>query len=815
MLKKSQLYSSIWESCDQLRGGMDASQYKDYVLVLLFVKYVSDRAAAQRDALVEVPKGGSFKDMVALKGDKEIGEKMNKIISKLAEANDLKGIIDTADFNDEGKLGKGKDMVDLLTNLVAIFDQPALDFRSNRADGDDLLGDAYEYLMRHFATESGKIKGQFYTPAEVSRVIAKVIGIGKATQPKQTLYDPTCGSGSLLLKAHDESPVDVSMYGQENDVATAGLAKMNTMLHGHDTAIIEQGNTLASPKFKEANGRLKTFDYVVANPPFSNKNWTNGLDAAKDEYRRFELGIPPKKNGDYAFLLHLISSMKSSGKGAIILPHGVLFRGGAEGGIRRTIVSRGYIKAIIGLPPNLFYGTGIPACILVLDKQDAAARTGIFMIDASKGFIKDGDKNRLREQDIHKIVDTFTRQLEIPRYSRLVPLAEIKDAKNDYNLNLPRYIDTTEPEDVQDIEGHLRGGIPNRDIDALEPYWKVIPSVRPLLFKSAGRPCYSSLRPAVSDVRAEIFGHQEFVAFNKSGTSVFEKWKKANLPVLNAIAKGTRPKEVISALSESLLAAFLKTPLLDAYDMYQHLMDYWAATMQDDVYLIAELGWKEAAQVHEVVKVKDKNGKYVWPEDHDFELEKRRFKSDLIPSDLLIDRYFGTERSNIAELESTLGRIQQQMAELIEEQGDEEGNLSIAEDGKLTKAVATRRLKEIKGDPDFNDERKAISEYMTLMERESEIKAKLKGAQMALDASLARRYHALSTSDIMDIVIRDKWLAAISSGLQIELNGLSQTLSGRVKQLADRYMKPLPQLESSLDALSKRVNEHLKVMTKE
>ena len=204
-IKKSELYSSLWQSCDELRGGMDASQYKDYVLVLLFVKYVSDKYAGQKDAMLDVPKGGSFADMVALKGDKEIGDKVNKIIGKLAEANDLRGVIDVADFNDADKLGKGKEMVDRLSNLVAIFDTPALDFRSNRAEGDDILGDAYEYLMRHFATESGKSKGQFYTPAEVSRIMARVIGLGSAKYPDQTIHDPTCGSGSLLLKAHDEA----------------------------------------------------------------------------------------------------------------------------------------------------------------------------------------------------------------------------------------------------------------------------------------------------------------------------------------------------------------------------------------------------------------------------------------------------------------------------------------------------------------------------------------------------------------------------------------------------------------------------------
>src|SRR5712692_8149465 len=381
-IKKSELYSSLWKSCDELRGGMDASQYKDYVLVLLFVKYVSDKYAGQPNALIEVPEGGSFAGMVALKGDKEIGDKINKIIARLAEANDLKGVIDVADFNDADKLGKGKEMQDRLSNLVAIFDNPALNFRKNRAEGDDILGDAYEYLMRHFATESGKSKGQFYTPAEVSRIMAKVIGISRDTRQDQTVYDPTCGSGSLLLKVADEVPRGLSVFSQEMDNTTGALARMNMILHDAPTAEIWKDNTLASPHWRNPDGSLKAFDFAVANPPFSYKAWSNGLDPAHDEFKRFEFGVPPTKNGDYAFLLHIVKSLKSTGKGAVILPHGVLFRGNVEAAIRKNLIRRGLIKGIIGLPANFFYGTGIPACIIVIDKEHAQARTGIFMVDA-------------------------------------------------------------------------------------------------------------------------------------------------------------------------------------------------------------------------------------------------------------------------------------------------------------------------------------------------------------------------------------------------------------------------------------------------
>jgi type I restriction enzyme M protein len=813
-IKKSELYSSLWASCDELRGSMDASQYKDYVLVLLFVKYVSDKAASQKNYLLDVPKGGSFADMVALKGNKEIGERMNKIISKLAEVNDLKGVIDVADFDDPDKLGKGKDMVDRLSNLVAIFDNPSLDFRSNRTEGDDLLGDAYEYLMRHFATESGKSKGQFYTPAEVSRVMAKVVGVGSAKSASAALHDPTCGSGSLILKSHDEAKsqtgLDLALYGQEMDNATAALARMNMILHDCPTAEIWKDNTLSSPHFTGPDGRLKTFDFVVANFPFSTKAWSNGFDPANDLYDRFVFGIPPKKNGDYAFLLHILACLKSTGKGAVIHPHGVLFRGGAEATIRREIVKRGYIKGIIGLPANLFYGTGIPACILVLDKENAHARKGIFMIDASKGFMKDGNKNRLRFQDIHKIVDTFNRQVEIPRYSRMVPLAEISDPKNDFNLNIPRYIDSTEPEDLQDIDGHLRGGIPDRDIEALSDYWQVFPSVRPLLFESAGRPGYNRLNLPVADLKATIFGHPEFTAFNTSITALFAKWKKAHTPRLKSIAINDRPKALIETLSEDLLDTFRKARLLNAYDVYQHLMDYWTETMQDDVYMLISDGWREAAKPRLIIEDKDKKAK----EKPDFTVGKQKFKADLIPAPVLIARFFAKEQAVIEKLEAETAALTQQLEELAEEHGGEEGLLAEAknEKDKITKASVTARLKEIKGDAEFVDEQKVLEDYLALIEKETEADSRVKTAQKELEAKVAAKYGKLTEDEIKTLVVDDKWLATLAAVVQGELDRVSQALTGRIRQLAERYVTPLPQLTTEVETVAARVNEHLKKM---
>lgn len=792
-LKKSEVYSKLWSSCDELRGGMDASQYKDYVLVLLFMKYVSDKYAGDEDGLIFVPKGGSFADMVALTGKPNIGDEMNKIIAKLAEENELKGIIDVADFNNEEKLGKGKEMQDRLSNLIRIFNTPALNFSKNRADGDDILGDAYEYLMRNFATESGKSKGQFYTPAEVSRIMAKLIEIKPSTRQDQTIYDPTCGSGSLLLKAADESPSGLTIYGQEMDNATRALAKMNMILHGNPTAEIYQGNTLADPYFKDNNGGLKTFDFAVANPPFSNKAWRNGFNPENDLYGRFEYGIPPSKNGDYAFLLHLIRSLKSNGKGAIILPHGVLFRGNVEAEIRKTLLLQGFIKGIIGLPANLFYGTGIPACIIVIDKENAGSRRDLFMIDASKGYIKDGNKNRLREQDIHKIVDVFNKQLEIPKYSRLVSLDEI--AANDYNLNIPRYIDAQEAEDFQDITAHLLGGIPDENLEELAKYWQVYPSLQKALFKPTEREGYSDLKVEGEAIKEVIFNHSEFVEYTEKVTKIINSWVAEFTPFLKGLTqKVSKPKEVIYRLSEAILLGFAETILIDKYDVYQHLMMYWEETMKDDVYLIIEEGWKV-----EVYPVLDKKGKP----------KKDEWECELITKELVINRYFMGEKSKIEQLEADKEGVSREREEMEEEYSGEEGILEEVKNdkGNITKAGVLQRIKELKSELNWGEELQVLETYLGLMEKEAKASSRVKDAEKKLDKLVLGKIKELTEEEIKVLVVDDKWMGYLREEFKTELERISQRLTARIKELAERYQHRLGEINDKVKLLESEVEE--------
>ena len=647
---------------------------------------------------------------------------------------------------------------------------------------DDILGDAYEYLMRNFATESGKSKGQFYTPSEVSRVMAKVVGVSNATSQEQTIYDPTCGSGSLLIKAADETPYKISIYGQEMDNSTAALAKMNMILHGHPNAIIHQDNTLAEPFFKNQHDQhsLKQFDFAVANPPFSTKSWGIGFHPDQDIYRRFEYGTPPDKNGDYAFLLHILKSLKSKGKGAVILPHGVLFRGNAEAVIRENLIRRGFIKGIIALPPNLFYGTGIPACIIVIDKENSETRKGIFMIDAGKGFIKDGNKNRLRHQDIHKIVDVFNNQIPIDKYSRMVSHREIE--RNEYNLNIPRYIDSQEPEDIQDIEAHLLGGIPNRDVEDLAKYWEVFQTLKNELLTASKRENYSSLKIELTAIKETIYGHLEFVSYADEINLIFDIWRKKHTPVLQNISGDTKPKELIHLISEDLLTAFSNIRLVDKYDVYQQLMSYWTETLQDDVYMIALDGWQA--------------------------------NEDLIPRELIINRYFRVEKELIENIEAEKEEYTRQREELEEEHNVENGLFENALDDneKLTKASIKERIKQLKFENDLNAEYELLEKYLQLADDEAAGNREVRRAKTELDGLVSKQYDELTADEIVSLVVDDKWMTELETAIKAEIERIAQNLTQRIKTLAERYETPLPQIGGKAEDLAAKVDTHLAKM---
>lgn len=818
-VKKSQLYSSLWASCDKLRGGMDASQYKDYILTLLFVKYVSDKYKDDPYGAIAIPEGASFEDLVNLKGDKNIGEKIDILIAKLAEANNLTGIINNAHFNDEAKIGKGEEMIDKLTGLISIFQRPELDFKNNKAEDDDLIGDAYEYLMRNFATASGKSKGQFYTPAEVSRILAKVIDISKCKDKNATIYDPACGSGSLLVRAANEAPFSLAIYGQEKDISTAGLAKMNLVLHNKASGEIHSDNTFSDPWYKDDNDetKLRKFDYIVANPPFSMKNWMDGLKP----YGRFDDfdEMPPEKNGDYAWLLHIIKSMKNqTGKAAVILPHGVLFRGNAEETIRKNIINRHLIKGIIGLPANLFYGTGIPACIIVLDKENTENRTGIFMIDASHGFIKDGDKNRLREQDIYKIVTTFNSMIEVPGFSRFVPFDEIIN-KNSYNLNIPRYIDSTEKEDLQSIEAHLYGGIPQDDIDNIPHFWNVFPNLKNQIFGEYSKGFYKLLIQK-DDVHKTISENIEFLEYNKKVNNTYNEWKKIANPVLTNLNSTDSNKEIILNLSEEILEKFSKLELLDKYDVYQVLLAYWNETMNDDVLLIIqdELGYN-LAKITDDIKEEPKESKKA---KKDSAKEKRPkepkiigWEGRLIPKQIVLDAFFALEQKEIEKAEEKLSQTESEFEEFIENNSDENGYFTdyMGDDEKIDSKKITSRVKLLtKEKKTQNEEYKVLNNYV---DYESSIKSQKKHItelKKVLDDNCRNRYETFTDAEIKDLLVNRKWYKAIDDGIQNLYITVANHLTKRIVELYERYENTLSELNTKLAEEEKVVFGHLTQM---
>ncbi|WP_120924756.1 type I restriction-modification system subunit M [Helicobacter pylori] len=804
------MYSSLWAGADSLRGGMDASEYKNYVLNLLFLKYISDKARNNNFSEIEVPEGCFYEDILALEGDKEIGDKLNKIIAEIAKKNQLEGVIDSVDFNDNTKLGEGKAMIDTLSNLVKIFAD--LSLGAHGALDDDLLGDAYEYLMRHFASESGKSKGQFYTPSEVSLLLSLLLGIDENTTQDKSIYDPTCGSGSLLLKASSlAGEKGLTIYGQEKDISTTALCKMNMILHHSTDAEIAKGgfSTLSNPLFTTENGMLKTFDYVVANPPFSLKNWTDGLSidpkskqVINDNFNRFEDGTPPEKNGDFAFLLHIIKSLKNTGKGAVILPHGVLFRGNAEAQIRKNLLTKGYIKSVIGLAPNLFYGTSIPACVIVLDKENARARKGVFLIDASKDFKKDGNKNRLRDQDVQKMIDTFNALKEIPYYSKMVSLEEI--SANDYNLNIARYINAKQ-ESEKDlfalINSHKASYLPQNEIETYDPYFRVFKELKNTLFKRSDKEGYYALKTECQNIKDLITKSQEFHAFHASVLNAFERLEL--LETFDHLEPGFNPKTLIESVCSKVLKEFEKGEILDKYGVYQLFKDYYNEVLQDDWFLLSFNGFLSAKELRKLNPLKDKNKKANYLEKPDFVIQKTYYKSDLIPKNLIKQRFFEKETKELEELENALNEKEALLDEFIEEHSNEEG---LFDELKINESVLKKELKNATD----SEDKKILKTALELLEAKTKALKMKNKAYEELELKAFHQYKNLELGEIKDLIIKDKWLNSLKNALENKIQKRINALTSVLNEIISSYSNSLLELDKEVKESELKVSEHLK-----
>lgn len=480
MTTRNEIENVLWKACDSFRGKIDSSRYKDYILSMLFVKYLSDTAKEKQEKYIRRYEGDMIRVERAMKrerfalspestfdylydhrNDGNIGQIINVALSSIEDQNSekLRNVFRAIDFNSQVDFGEVKEKNAILRNLLEDFH--GLDLRPGQLDSADIIGDAYEYMIARFASDAGKKGGEFFTPSPVSELIARLV----APKENDRIYDPTCGSGGLLLKSFRKVPDGkAAVYGQEKNAQTWALCTMNMFLHGVDDAHIWQGDTLSNPQNLENDGLMK-FQVVVANPPFSLDKWDSGfldeaeedkngkkkMSAGLDVYGRFDLGVPPSSKGDYAFVLHMLASLASDGRMAVVLPHGVLFRGASEGKIRRALIEKkNWLDAVIGLPANLFYGTGIPACILIFKKN--RLRTDVLFIDASgEGHYEKGkNQNILRECDIEEIVKTYEARTDVEKYAHAASREEI--IENDYNLNIPRYVDTFEEEPLVDIE---------------------------------------------------------------------------------------------------------------------------------------------------------------------------------------------------------------------------------------------------------------------------------------------------------------------------------------------------------------------------
>lgn len=881
-VKKTELYSLLWEAANKLRGGVEPARYKDYVLTLLFFKYVSDRYKGQRYGDFIVEEGASFDDLIAAKGKKDIGERVDKILSAFLEENQLQGSLPDVSFNNEDELGRGKELVDKVTGLIAVFENPAIDFKTNRASDDDIIGDAYEYFMMKFAQESGKSKGQFYTPSEVSRSMARLLGISKI-QPRKgrpwTLYDPAAGSGSLLIRAADEAPVNrqgnaiVSIYGQEKDNSTAGLAKMNLVLHQKGTGEIKTHSTLTSPQYLDEYGHLRKFDFIVMNPPFSDKSWSDGITPENDIYHRFDgYGIPPEKNGDWAWFLHVLKSLTEDGKAAIIMPHGILFRGNSEEMIRKQVLARKYITGIVSLPANLFYGTGIPACIVIVDKEDADDHEGIFMIDASQGCKKDGNKNRLREQDIERIVLTFNNRHEDDGYSRMVSYDEILE-ENDGNLNVPRYIQRSNTELPQDIAAHLQGGIPAGDVDSLDELWQVAPNLKQLLFsqQQSGR---FSLLHAPDQLAKEITADESLAAQKViESSALLDAWAQACArPALLGVDSDTDPRMMIRQLGQELLEHYAAAKVLDPFDVFDVLMNYWNALLQDDIYIIKASGYQASREIEYTYK------KNISSQSTDTG-KVESFEGILIPATLIEAEYYPEMQTLLANLNRAILDIEAELEALLEDQSEEDTPLSevLSDTGKVVEKELTARLKILDSmktsaqlnildellehlaaknntrvswlleqHPDiaaldlygktgkpiktkltaarkelasfapvpeaYKDEYEAFTGYRDKLERIKALKKQAKEAREQLDQKVIAKYGKLTEEEIKHLLFDRKWLAHLASEIESLFDQQVNAYAMRITSVARRYERTLPAIEDAVQTSREKVMRSLEMM---
>lgn len=848
MTTSEEIKRRLWDGADKLRGTMDASRYKDYMLGLMFYKFLSDKTLQTFKETAGLPDNANVLEEY-WKAHEEYGEELEKVIQQILgyqvtpehlyqtweedikngdfelsevmdSLNAFERSIAATDDSDDFKGLFSSSVIDLtntalgsdlskrsknIRDLIGLF----ADFNMVALQNGDVLGDAYEYLIGQFA-ESGKKAGEFYTPTQVSEIIAQIIA--RTTEIK-SIYDPTVGSGSLLLTVGKHLSKDarknLRYYGQEYNTATYNLTRMNLLLHDvrPENMTIRNGNTMAIdwPEDPSRPGEGVQFDAVVMNPPYSDKNWNKHEDKPlKVSDPRFsEFGaLPPESKGDFAYLMHGLYHLGQQGTMGIVLPHGVLFRGDTEGEIRKRLIEKNYIDAIIGLPSNLFTNTGIPVAILIL-KKNRKLTDPVLIIDASHDFIK-AKNNVLRERDTAKIVDTYINKQELRGYSHLASRQEIID--NDYNLNIPRYVDSIDEEIPEDVDGHLLGGIPEKNLDHLSV---LSSTTKKLLADSLEqvRPGYVKLKVTVDDLKKQALSDENIIEEQAQLREVVKTYINKYNPELKQINKDTNLAELKLSMVDEIKNILSQFANLDQYAGYQIVADLWKSSLEKDAELIAANGFYEAGRTRKPNMVEKGSG------------AKKRTVQDgwigaIVPNDLIADVLYQDEKFKIGELEQKTSNIESELGELVEAAKTEDTPeydflfdvLKKNDEGEPQDSFESKKVKAALKE---SEEGSSKADYLTrvskLMPAKAETNREIKNAKADLQEAIYARIEKLSDEEI-DQLMQKKWFGGFEEKI-VKL--VTQPLLADLqilKMLDDRYADTLDDIDAQISRAEMDLN---------
>ncbi|MPM21915.1 hypothetical protein SDC9_68365 [bioreactor metagenome] len=833
-MNKQQLANKIWESANKMRSKIEANEYKDYILGFIFYKYLSDTEIkflkendytdellptvteedadtvkwVQQNIGYFISYTDLFSTWISMGKDFDVSNVRDALsaFSRLISPSHKKvfdGVFDTLQTG----LSKLGDSSGSQTKSISGLLQLIKDIPMDGKQDYDVLGFIYEYLISMFAANAGKKAGEFYTPHEVSLLMSEIVANHLKGKTEIKIYDPTSGSGSLLINIgrsvakYISDSDNIKYYAQELKENTYNLTRMNLVMRGikPDNIVTRNGDTLEEdwPYFDE-NDPVNTYnplyvDAVVSNPPYS-QVWDPTNKEADPRYARF--GLAPKGKADYAFLLHDLFHIRPDGIMTIVLPHGVLFRGGEEGTIRKNLIENNHIDTIIGLPANIFFGTGIPTIIMVLKQK--RENTDVLIVDASKGFIKEGKNNKLRASDIKRIADTVTRRISVPKLSRVVSREEIRS--NEYNLNIPRYVDSSESAESWDIYASMFGGIPKSEIDELSAFWSAFPNLKAALFTDDGTP-YVTV--AAADIKSAIKTNADVVSFENVYNTAFSDFAAFLKQKLIDEVSSVEINRAEAVISEDIFARLAGIPLIDGYEAYQLLDDEWTR-IAIDLEIIQTEGFAATKKVDPNLVLKKKDGK-------DQEVQEG-WVGHIMPFELVQATLLRDEKAELSQMESRLAEIPSAYEEIADMLTEEEKEGDFYADDSFVGKEVTKKLKELRADrtPEAVQLKEKLNRVDKLMQEEKELKAQIKKADAALQAKTKTTIEGLSDEQVR-MLLEKKWIDTLVSNLRKMPDTLIDTLVSKIQALESKYSTTFFEVETQIQdtetQLASMINE--------